>query len=256
MTDTAIITGGSRGIGRAITLALAEKGWQVVINYVHNRQAAEATLASVQAAGGQGIIVQADVGSLADHEKLVAETLDAFGRIDLLVNNAGVGPRERNGLLNISPESYDRVMGINLRGPFFLTQRVASWMIVARDSGDTAPFRIVNINSISAYTSSPARGQYCISKAGLAMVTALFADRLSEYEIGVYEIRPGIIQTDLTSVVKDKYDRFFAEGGTPLTRWGQPEDVARAVAAIAEGDFPYSTGEVFNVDGGFHLRRL
>jgi 3-oxoacyl-[acyl-carrier protein] reductase len=256
MTETAIITGGSRGIGRAITLALAEKGWRVVINYVRSRQAAEAALSAVETAGGQGIIVQADVSSLADHAKLVAETLDAFGRIDLLVNNAGVAPRERSDLLGISPESYDRVLGINLRGPFFLTQRVASHMIAARESGDRAPFRIININSISAYVSSPARGQYCISKAGLGMVTALFADRLSAYEIGVYEIRPGIIQTDMTRVVKDKYDHFFAEGGTPLTRWGMPEDVARAVASIVDGDFPYSTGEVFNVDGGFHLRRL
>ena len=183
--------------------------------------------------------------------------LDRYGRIDLLVNNAGVGPRERVDMLQVGEASYDEVMAINLKGPFFLTQRVANEMIdLVRQAKIQRP-KIVNISSISAYTSSPARAEYCLSKAGLSMMTALWADRLAEFGINVYEIRPGIIQTDLTSVVKDKYDRLILdEGLTPIRRWGQPEDVGKAVVAIAQDLLPFSTGEVINVDGGFHLSRL
>jgi NAD(P)-dependent dehydrogenase (short-subunit alcohol dehydrogenase family) len=187
----------------------------------------------------------------------VDETLERFGRINLLVNNAGMGPRQRVDMLSASEDSYDEVMATNLKGPFFLTQRVANEMIELVGSEVISDPKIVNIGSISAYTSSPARAEYCISKAGMGMMTALWADRLAEFGINVYEIRPGIIETDLTSVVKDKYDHLILdEGITPIQRWGQPEDIGKAVAAIAEGLFPFSTGEVINVDGGFHISRL
>jgi 3-oxoacyl-[acyl-carrier protein] reductase len=252
----ALVTGAGRGIGRAIALALAERGWRVAINFREDRQAASETLALVERARGQGITVQADIADPDDRERLVAGVLEAFGQIDLLVNNAGMGPRQRRDLLETDETSYDEVMGVNLKGPFFLIQKVALAMIDLLGKGVVAEPKIVNIGSISAYTSSVNRGEYCISKAGLAMVTTLYAHRLAEYGIRVYEIRPGIIETDMTAVVKDKYDALIAEGLVPIQRWGRPEDVGQAVVAIAEGRLPYSTGEVINVDGGFHLHRL
>ena len=253
----AIVTGSSRGIGRGIALGLAEHGWDVVVNYHKNAAAAEDVINAVQAVGSNALLVQANVSSLEDLNRMVDATLARYDRIDLLVNNAGVGPRQRVDLLSSTVESYDEVMGINLRGPFFLTQRVANEMIARLQSGKMSTAHIVNIGSISAYTSSTMRAEYCISKAGMGMLTKVFADRLAEYGIYVYEIRPGIIATDLTSVVKEKYDQMiFKEGLTPIRRWGQPEDVAKAVTAIAEGWLPYSTGEIINVDGGFHLHRL
>lgn len=253
----ALVTGSSRGIGRGIALALAGRGWHIVINYRGNRQAAEETGAAVEKYGVTGYLVQGDVAEKADRERLVDETLERFGRIDLLVNNAGMGPRQRVDMLSVSEDSYDEVMATNLKGPFFLTQRVANEMIALVDSEVISDPKIINIGSISAYTSSPARAEYCISKAGMGMMTALWADRLAEFGINVYEIRPGIIETDLTSVVKDKYDHLILEEGvTPIRRWGRPEDIGKAVVAIAEGLFPFSTGEVINVDGGFHISRL
>ncbi|MBN2502394.1 MAG: 3-ketoacyl-ACP reductase [Anaerolineales bacterium] len=252
----AIVTGGSRGIGKAIALALGERGWRVIVNYNRNRDAAEETLNTLQEAGGVGAIVQADVANEDDRMCLVESTLEAYGRIDLLVNNAGMAPRQRRDLLEMTAESYDEVMAVNLKGPFFLTQLVVRKMIALVQAGKISAPKIVNVNSISAYTSSTARGEYCISKAGMGMMTALYADRLAEYGIGVYEVRPGIIATDMTSAVKGKYDLLFAQGLTPIARWGVPEDVAKAVLAIAEDYLPYSTGEIINVDGGFHLRRL
>jgi 3-oxoacyl-[acyl-carrier protein] reductase len=257
MKKTAIITGASRGIGRGIALQLAERSWRIVINYNSNRTAAEEALAEARTLGADGLIIQANIGRLEDHAALVDQTMTAFGRIDLLVNNAGVGPKVRVDMLQVGVESYDDVMGTNLRGPFFLTQRVANAMIEMKQRKIIDAPAIINISSISAYTSSPLRAEYCISKAGLSMTTLLWADRLAEFGINVYEIRPGIIATDLTSVVKDKYDRMiFKEGLTPIRRWGQPEDIGKAVVAIAEGLLPFSTGEVINVDGGFHLARL
>ena len=252
----ALVTGAGRGIGRGIALALAERGWAVVINYRGNAEAAQETAQAVAAAGGRPLLVQADVAQTADRERLLAETLAAFGRIDLLVNNAGMGPRQRMDLLEVSAASYDEVMAVNLKGPFFLTQAVAKAMLAQLKSGATYAPKVVNIGSISAYTASVNRAEYCISKAGMAMMTALFADRLANEGINVYEVRPGIIETDLTSVAKAKYDTLIAGGLTPIRRWGQPEDVAAAVVAIAEGYLSFSTGEVINVDGGFHLRRL
>lgn len=253
----AIVTGSSRGIGRGIALSLAERGWQIVINYHSNREAAEEAQRMVEEAGGGALLVQADMANQADLTNLVAATLAEYKRIDLLVNNAGVAPRQRVDMLQVSETSYNEVMEINLKGPFFLTQRVANEMIVLLREEIVQEPKIINIGSISAYTSSPARAEYCISKAGMSMMTKLWADRLAEFGINVFEIRPGIIQTDLTAVVKEKYDRLILEEGlTPIKRWGQPEDIGKAVVAIADGLFPFSTGEVINVDGGFHLHRL
>ncbi len=253
----ALVTGSSRGIGKGIALALAASGWGVVINYYSNDAAAQSTKNEVEKLGGKGLVVRADMADLTTFPTLVDAAVDAFGRIDLLVNNAGVGPRERVDMLKVGVESYDEVMGTNLRGPFFLTQLVANLMIRFIKDGLVETPQIINISSISAYTSSPARAEYCISKAGMGMMTTLWADRLAEYGINVYEIRPGIIQTDLTAGVKEKYDNLILEQGiTPIRRWGFPEDVGKAVLAIAGGLLPFSTGEVINVDGGFHIARL
>ena len=255
-SNVALITGASRGIGRGIAIELAKEGWAVVVNYHTNATAAAETIQEIEQAGGRGTAIQADISSAVDRERLVTETLDEYGRIDLLVNNAGVAPRERLDVLETTEESYDRVMGINLKGPFFLTQRVANVMLELMNAGVIDHPKIVNVGSISAYTSSPNRAGYCLSKAGMAMMTKLYADRLAEAGITVYEIRPGIIETDMTRAVTEKYDRQIARGLTPIQRWGQPADVGKAVVAIAQGALPFSTGEVINVDGGFHLRRL
>lgn len=253
----AIVTGSSRGIGRGIVLSLAERSWDVVINYKGNRQAAQGTQEAVKAHQAHSIVIQGDVAIADDRERIVREAIEEYGRVDLLVNNAGMGPRQRVDMLQVGEASYDEVMTTNLKGPFFLTQRVANEMIRLLKEEKISSPKIVNIGSISAFTSSPARAEYCISKAGMGMMTLLFADRLAEYGINVYEIRPGIIETDLTSVVKDKYDRLILEEGiTPIRRWGQPEDIGNAVVAIAEGLLPFSTGEIINVDGGFHISRL
>lgn len=256
MSKVALVTGAGRGIGRGIALALAAQGWAVVVNYRGNAQAAEETADLVREAGNLALTVQANVADAGDRAALVAATLAEFGRLDLLVNNAGMAPRQRTDILEVGEESYDEVMAVNLKGPFFLTQSVANAMIQLQTAGTVERPQIINIGSLSSYASSPNRGEYCISKAGMGMMTALFADRLAPYGINVYEIRPGVIETDMTSVVKGKYDDLIADGLTPIARWGQPEDIARAVVAIAGGAFPFSTGEVFNVDGGFHLRRL
>jgi NAD(P)-dependent dehydrogenase (short-subunit alcohol dehydrogenase family) len=252
----ALVTGAGRGIGRGIALALAERGWAVAVNYRGNAEAAQETGRAVEAAGGRALLVQANVGLTADRERLLAETLAAFGRLDLLVNNAGMGPRQRVDMLEVAEASYDEVMAVNLKGPFFLAQAAAKTMIGLLKAGAIHNPKIINIGSISAYTASTNRAEYCISKAGVGMLTALLADRLANEGINVYEIRPGIIETDLTSVAKAKYDALIADGLTPIRRWGQPHDVAAAVVAIADGYLPFSTGEVINVDGGFHLRRL
>jgi NAD(P)-dependent dehydrogenase (short-subunit alcohol dehydrogenase family) len=248
----ALITGAARGIGRAIAVALAKEKWRVVINYRQNADAANETLKRVEDAGGTGVLVRADIADAADRARLVDQTLAAFARIDLLVNNAAMGPRRRVDLLEMTEASYDEVMATNLKGPFFLTQLVTRRMIELK----TEKARIVNIGSISAYTSSTNRGEYCLSKAGMGMMTTLYAHRLAECGINVFEVRPGFVRTDMTGPVRDKYDRMIADGLTPIARWGEPEEVALAVVAIARDCFPISTGEVINVDGGFHLRRL
>jgi 3-oxoacyl-[acyl-carrier protein] reductase len=252
----ALVTGASRGIGRAVAVELARIGMNVAVVYRGNQAAAAETRALVESTGAECLVVAADVATADDRRRMLETVRTAWDRCDLLVNNAGMAPPERKDLLEATEESFDRVLAVNLKGPYFLTQVVAHWMIAQRkDHPDRAP-RIVNVGSISAYTSSPNRGEYCVSKAGVGMMTALYADRLAEYGIGVFEVRPGVIATDMTAAVKDKYDRLIADGLTPIRRWGTPDDVARAVAAIAEGRLDFSTGAVIDVDGGFHLRRL
>jgi len=255
----ALVTGAGRGIGRGIAVSLAKHGFQVAINYAGNAAAAEECLGLVREAGGDGITIRADVALGEDRGRLLEETLKAYGRIDVLVNNAGVAPNVRADLLEAGEESFDRLININLKGPYFLTQAVANRMIEQVKSGAEGLFgppRIVTVTSISAYTASVNRGDYCVAKAGLAMLTSLYAARLAEFGINVYEVRPGVIATDMTGAVKEKYDKLIAEGAWPIRRWGYPDDIGRAVTAIATGALPYSTGEVINVDGGFHLRTL
>jgi 3-oxoacyl-[acyl-carrier protein] reductase len=230
-----------------------------VINYAGNRAAAEecAALCRQRRPGGRFEVCQADIASPSDRAHLVAFSREAFGRIDCLVNNAGVAPTTRADILEADEASFDRLIGVNLKGPYFLTQQVARWMLELRKRlGDGYQPKIVTVSSISAYTASINRGDYCLSKAGLGMLTKLFAIRLADEGIGVYEIRPGVIMTDMTAPVGAKYDKLIAGGLTPIRRWGVPEDVGRAVAAVASGALPFSTGEVINVDGGFHLRWL
>jgi 3-oxoacyl-[acyl-carrier protein] reductase len=258
-TKTALVTGASRGIGRGIAVELARAGCRLAINYAGNAAAAAESLSFVEKAGGTGVLVQGDIAVAADRERIVHETVGNLGRIDLLVNNAGVAPNIRADVLDAGEESFDRLFAINLKGPYFLTQLVARQMLKQDRDAEGFRGRIVNITSISAYTSSPNRADYCMVKAGLAMMTKLFADRLATESINVYEIRPGVIATDMTGGVKEKYDKLILNderGITPIRRWGKPEDIGRAVRAIAEDRFPFSTGAVFDVDGGFHLHRL
>ena len=258
-----IVTGGSRGIGRGIALELAKLGYDLVIAHFDvddqgrpDDSKGLQTQTQARDLGAQCAVLRADVSNPRDRKALVELARSTFGRCNMLVNNAGVAPSKRLDLLEATEESFDRVMSINLKGPYFLTQTVANWMIEQRKGDPQGPYRIVNTGSISAYTSSPGRGEYCVSKAGIGMMTLLYADRLAEFGIGVFEIRPGIIRTDMTKVVTAKYDKLIAEGLTPIQRWGLPEDIALAVGAIAEGRLDFSTGQVINVDGGFHFRRL
>jgi len=251
--QVALVTGSARGIGAAIAVELARSGFALALMDV---LAADETAAAVDEAGGEMIALEADVTD-ADHRvAALAKVRERFGRLDVLVNNAGVAPNVRADILDADEESYDRVMSINLRGPYFLTQAVARWMIEQRAELPDAFRCIVNISSISAYTASASRGEYCLSKAGVSMATKLWAARLADEGVNVYEMRPGVIATDMTSAVRDKYDKLIADGLTPIRRWGQPTDIAAAVAACARGDLRFSTGEVINVDGGFHLRTL
>lgn len=255
----ALVTGASRGIGRGVAVALAGSGCDVMINYVSNQAAAEEAQQEVQrvAVSGKVSICQADISNLADHRKLLDAVRDEFGGLDFLVNNAGIASPKRVDLLEATPESFDHLMSVNLRGPYFLSQAAARWMIEQKKTvGEGYNPAIINITSVSAFAASPERGEYCVSKAGLAMMTKLYAVRLASEGINVYEIRPGVITTDMTAKVKEKYDHLIDAGLTPIKRWGTPEDVGRAVAAIVSGNFPFSTGEVINVDGGFHVTRL
>lgn len=257
----ALVTGAGQGIGRGIAIRLARDGYAVLINDIvadpeKQESGAYEVKATIERYGGCAEIFRADIASASEREALVDFADRSFGRIDLLVNNAGVAPKERRDILAASEESFERLMSINLQGPYFLTQIAANRMIHYKQQGVVEAPRIVFITSISAYTSSPSRGEYCISKAGLSMAAALYADRLSEYGIPVIEIRPGIIETPMTSVVKEKYDKMIEEGLLPMKRWGQPEDIARVISAFARGDLDYSTGECIEVGGGFRLRRL
>ena len=257
----ALVTGASRGIGRAIAMALAREGYDIAGNATTydpdepTRGLAE-TQARCEEAGAEFLPAPADIADLATHEGLLQSVLDRFGRLDLLVNNAGIGPPERLDFLETTPESYDRVMAVNLRGAFFLTQRVSRLLVDQVEQGQATRPAIVFITSISADTSSPSRTEYGVSKAGLSQLARVCAHRLAPHGINVYEVRPGLTATDMTAPVKDKYDALIADGVVPQERWGEPEDVGRAVAALARGDFSYSTGGIFEVSGGMNVKRL
>jgi NAD(P)-dependent dehydrogenase (short-subunit alcohol dehydrogenase family) len=249
----AVVTGGSRGIGRGICLELARGGYAVVINYAGNEPAARETQALLGGAA-ESLLCRADVGSADGRARLVDVVLARWDRIDVLVNNAGITSVGRKDLLDATEDSWDAVLAVNLKGPYFLTQRVAREMIARRDRLRSPA--VVNVSSVSAYALSTNRGDYCVSKAGLGMVTQLFAARLAEHDIRVYEVRPGVIDTDMTSGGHEAYTKLISDGLTPIRRWGTAEDVGRAVAALVAGALPYSTGQVVNVDGGYHLRRF
>jgi len=257
----ALITGASRGLGRGIALELARRGWSVGVNYVSNNAAADETARACAAvathAGQRFIPVAANVADRDARARLVAEMRQHFGTIDALVNNAGIAPRERADILEASEESFDELVRTNLQGPYFLTQAVARYWREAKPPPRTPHgFKVVFVTSISANTASVNRGDYCVAKAGLAMAAQLWAARLAEDNIQVVQIRPGIMATDMTAGVKAKYDALLATGLVPQRRWGTPEDVGLAVAAVVAGELPFSTGAVIPVDGGFHLRRL
>lgn len=248
MRKTAIVTGGSRGIGRAIVKQLLAEGYAVAA--VGTRPAPDFVPNDDEI--GRYRYICADISEKEDRKRILADTMEAFGRLDVLVNNAGVAPAVRTDLLEMDENSYDKVMKINLKGTMFLTQLAAKQMIA---QGEKAGI-IVNIGSISAEVSSINRGEYCISKAGIGMLTKLYADRLAQEGILVYEVRPGIIETDMTAGVHQKYDALFAGGICPIARWGTPEDVANAISVLCEGRLSYTTGQVVYVDGGFHIQRL
>ena len=252
-TPVALVTGSARGIGAAIAIKLAQNGLDVALLDMLDTAP---TAAAITSLGRRTLCLGGDVTQADQRHSALQKIQSIFGRLDILVNNAGVAPKVRADILEATEESYDRVMTINLKGPYFLTQAAAKWMIQQRQQRPDDWMCIVNISSASAYAASTARGEYCLSKAGVSMATILWATRLAEHGIGVYEIRPGIIATDMTSTVKEKYDKLIAEGITPIRRWGSPDDIASAVACCARGELKYSTGEVINVDGGFHLRSL
>lgn len=260
-TPVVLVTGSSRGLGRGIALELARRGFSVAVNYAGNDEAARETVEMcLQARTSDTQIfhaLRADIGSPEDRTRLVAETLSRFQRLDALVNNAGVGPRTRADLTDVTAESFEEVMRINLEGPFFLTQTIAQYWLRERPT-PLLPhgFVVIFNSSISATAASVNRGEYCMSKAGLAMAARLWAVRLADEGALVYELRPGIMATDMTRGVQEKYDKMFADGAVPQRRWGTPQDVGRAVGALLTGDFPYSTGSVLYIDGGFHLERL
>ena len=255
MKKTAIVTGSSRGIGFAIAKQLGLDGFNIVMVATGPQGHNQAALDSLAALGIPCAYVQADVGDHEDRLRIVSEAVKAFGRIDALVNNAGVAPKVRSDLLEMTEESFDRVVGINTKGCLFLTQAVARQMI-AQEPLDGRRGVIVNVSSCSAVVSSTNRGEYCVSKAGVSMLTSLFADRLAGEGILVNEVRPGVIATDMTSAVKEKYDRLIAANAFPIPRWGMPEDVAGVVSALCGGKFTYTTGNYIDVDGGFHIQRL
>jgi NAD(P)-dependent dehydrogenase (short-subunit alcohol dehydrogenase family) len=254
--QTALVTGGSRGIGRAIALELGRSGYAVVVNYATRPDAAEQVVADIVAGGGKAVAQQGNVGSADDRRRLLGRTLTEFGRLDVLVNNAGITSQGRKDLLEATEESWNLVLDTNLKGPFFLTQAAAKIMIGQIRDGVSNTGKIINVSSISAYAVSTNRADYCLTKAAMGMMTHLYADRLAGEGIQVFEICPGVIASDMTAPVKAKYDKLIAEGLWPLRRWGQPEDIARAVAAIVADYFPFSTGQRFDIDGGFHIRRL
>jgi 3-oxoacyl-[acyl-carrier protein] reductase len=251
----ALVTGGTRGIGLGIARALAAEGFALALNGVRPEAGVREVLEEL---GGRTEVLycRGDVSTAEARTAVLGRVREAFGALHLLVNNAGVAPKERRDLLEATEESFDHVLGINLRGPYFLTQAAARWMVEQKQADAGFAGAIINIGSVSATLASVNRGEYCVAKAGLGMMTALFAARLGEHGIPVYEVRPGVVHTDMSAPAREKYDRMLREGLCVTPRWGEPEDVGRAVAALARGDFAYSTGQVVMVDGGMTLGRL
>ena len=263
MTHPAVIlvTGASRGLGRGIAVELAKAGFSVAINYAGNREAAEETVklcsSSAKSALQKFVPIQGDISSSSSRQGILDQTLTAYSRIDGLVNNAGIAPKVRADITEATEESFDHLVNTNLKGPYFLTQLVANhWLQKKYEPSIASGFKIVFVTSISSHTASVTRGDYCISKAGLSMVVQLWASRLANDNVQVVELRPGVMKTDMTSAVTAKYDALIAEGLVPQHRWGTPEDLGLGVSAIMEGKFPFSTGTVIDIDGGFQMRRL
>ena len=256
MKRTALITGGSRGIGLGIAKELAGEGIDLAINGIRSEDQVLDVLDNLRSTGVQVIYCQGDVSKGSNRELILEKVSKEFGQLNYLVNNAGVAPKERKDILVASEESFEYVLRTNLQGPYFMSQSVANWLISQKNENSDFDGSIININSISATVASVNRGEYCVSKAGMGMMTSLFATRLGEFNIPVYEIRPGIIETDMTSGTRDKYDRLFREGLTIQQRWGKPSDVGRIVVALVNGLMPYSSGAVIMADGGLTTQRL
>lgn len=252
----ALITGAGRGIGFGIAKCLADEGYNIVVCDIHEESAVKDALDQLSASGAEVLYCRADVSSADARGGMMQEIRKKFSRLNLLVNNAGVAPKVRASVLEATEESFERLIKINLQGPYFLTQLAANWMIEQRKAEADFEGCIINISSISSTVASPTRGDYCISKAGVSMATKLWAACLGEHGIPVYEIRPGIIATDMTSTVKEKYDKLIAEGLLVNQRWGLPEDIGKAAAMLARGDLAYSTGQVLMIDGGLSVQRL
>lgn len=255
MKKTAVVTGGSRGIGFAIAKRLGQDGFRVVIMDMNPQEDYQKNFDKLREEEIEYLYVRGNICNAEDRERMISETVDKFGGIHVLVNNAGVAPKLRADLLDMEEESFDRVIGINTKGNMFLTQAVAKQMINQPVTGKKRG-TIINISSCSAVVSSTGRGEYCVSKAGVSMLTTLYADRLAGEGILVHEVRPGVIATDMTSTVQEKYNRLIENGAFPIARWGTPEDIAGAVSALAGDDFLYTTGNYIDVDGGFHIMRL
>ena len=252
----ALVTGGARGIGLGVALKLAHAGFTLAISGRRTSEQVQQALEQIRERSKDSIYVQADVSNGADRARLLLAVEESFGKLDVLVNNAGIAPRVRADILDAREDSFDELIATNLKGPYFLTKSVAAWMIRQQAVGPRIHRAIVNISSVSATVASVNRGDYCISKAGIAMATSLWAARLAEYGIGVYEVRPGIIETDMTAGVRDKYDALIESGLLLEKRWGTPADVGSAVCVLAKGELPYATGSVLVVDGGLTLPRL
>jgi NAD(P)-dependent dehydrogenase (short-subunit alcohol dehydrogenase family) len=254
--QVALVTGGSRGIGLGIARQLAEQGFDLAINGMRPEEQVKDVLDELRAMGAEVLYVPGDIGDGKARASMMDAVKERFGRLNWLVNNAGVAPRQRLDLLETTEERFDFVVGTNLRGAFFLSQLAARWMVEQKQADAGFIGGIINVSSISATVVSVNRGEYCIAKAGLSMATQLFATRLGPYQLPVYEVRPGVTKTDMTAGVTEKYDKLIGEGLCVTPRWGFPEDVGKAVGALARGDFPYSTGQVIMVDGGLTIPRL
>jgi len=256
MKQVALVTGGSRGIGLGIAKHLAQSGFDLAINGVRPEESVEDVIENIKEMGAEVIYCQGNIALMLDRKRIIHHVRTHFNRLNVLVNNTRMAPRESRDVLTATEESFDEVISVNLKGNYFLTQDAANWMIEQKQANPDFKGCIINVSSISATVASVNRGEYCISKAGISMATQLFAVRLGEFDLPVYEVRPGVIDTDMTSGVKEKYNTLIEQGLCVQKRWGQPEDVGKVIGSLAMGSFPYSTGQVFMVDGGMTIPRL